>query len=79
MSIATDEALEWPNPHDLILHIYLGANGVLYLYNPCSERDAVPWAVACSDDFFNRRRIAIKFPEALPLIELELIPKERES
>jgi len=73
-----DEA-EWPDPHDLSLHIYLGSDGKRYLYSPYSEEDPVPWFVECSDNFLDQRRIALKFPEALPLIELELIPKESES
>lgn len=75
----TVEELEWPDPHDISLHVYLGADGMKYIYNHCIVRDQEPWIVEGSMTYHSRRWMAAKFQEALPLIELELIPKERES
>lgn len=68
------EEPEWPDPQDFKLHVYLGADGMRYIYNPCSKQDPQPWAVENSIQFSDRQRMALIFPEALPLTELKLVP-----
>jgi hypothetical protein len=70
------EEPEWPDPHDLDLelHIYLGADGNRYIYNPLDFDDPEPWTSDNSTGFYNRQRMAHMFPEALPLTELKLAP-----
>ena len=68
------DELEWPDPHDIKLRVYLGANGKRYICNPCSEQDTCPWTVENSTGFYSRQRMAHMFPEAIPLTELKLVP-----
>ena len=68
------EEPEWPNPQDLKLHVYLGADGKRYIYNLCAERYSVPWSVEHSSEVLTQRQMAIVFPKALPLTELKLVP-----
>ena len=74
---------EWPEPEDLDLHIYLGSDGVKYVYMPISESDILPWSILSSSDhslrWWSARDLASDRPEALPLTELKLVPKEKES
>ena len=74
---------EWPEPEDLDLHIYLGSDGVKYVYMPISESDILPWSILSSSDhslrWWSTRDLASDRPEALPLTELKLVPKEKES
>ena len=73
---------EWPEPEDLDLHIYLGSDGVKYCYMPIIESDILPWAIFSSSDhslrWWSARDLASARPEALPLTELKLVPKEEE-
>ena len=73
------EVPEWPKPHDSHLHIYFGSDGKRYIYNPCSEHDTMPWSVEGTFASHTRDDMSSIFPEAIPLIELELIPMESES
>ena len=74
---------EWPEPEDLDLHIYLGSDGVKYCYMPISESDILPWSILSSSDhslrWWSAHDLASDRPEALPLTELKLVPKEKES
>ena len=74
--------LEWPEPEDLDLHIYLGSDGVKYCYMPISESDILPWSILSSSDhslrWWSAHDLASDRPEALPLTELKLVPKEEE-
>jgi hypothetical protein len=40
------EEPEWPDPHDLRLRIYLGADGKRYIYNPTEKKERL-LPVAC--------------------------------
>ena len=75
----TVEGPEWPNTNDTRLHVYLGADGMKYIYNPCIKHDPEPWTVEGSMTYRDRQWMKAKCPKALPLTELELIPMERES
>jgi hypothetical protein len=65
---------EWPDPHDIRLHVYLGSDGKRYLYNPRGEQDAMPWSAERRFASQTREEIEDMFPEALPLTELKLVP-----
>ena len=70
---------EWPDPHDIKLHIYIGADGKRYIYNPCSEEDTEPWSVESYFAYYSREDVGAYHRDALPLTELKLIPMEVES
>lgn len=70
---------EWPDPHDINLRVYLGADGNRYIYNPIDEADTKPWTPERHFTFRSREDMEANHHDALPLTELELIPKERES
>ena len=74
---------EWPEPEDLDMHIYLGSDGVKYCYMPISESDILPWSILSNSDhslcWWSARDLSSARPEALPLTELKLVPKEEES
>ena len=68
---------EWPDPHDLDLHIYLGADGKQYLYAPSYEDDQIPWKQLpyyIDNDWHSAKGMTEYHPEALPLKELKLVP-----
>ena len=68
---------EWPEPHDLELHIYLGADGKQYLYAPSYEDDQIPWMQLpyyMDNDWYDAKEMTAYHPEALPLKELKLVP-----
>lgn len=73
---------EWPEPEDLDMHFYLGSDGVKYCYMPISESDILPWSILSSSDhslcWWSASDLASAHPEALPLTELKLVPKEAE-
>jgi hypothetical protein len=73
------EEPEWPEPHDIKLHIYLGADGRRYIYNPISEYDSSPWACEGNYVCHSSENMESYCRDALPLTELELVPKKRES
>lgn len=73
------EEPEWPDPHDIKLHVYLGADGRRYIYNPIDEADTAPWIAEGYFACHSRESMETNFREALPLTELELITKERKS
>ena len=73
---------EWPHPEDPDLHIYLGADGKQYLYAPSYEDDQIPWKrlpYYIDNDWHDAEEMVKYYPEALPLKELKLVPKEEES
>ena len=76
-----DKEPEWPEPEDLDMHIYLGSDGVKYCYMPISESDILPWSILSSSDhslrWWSAHDLASDRPEALPLTELKLVPKEK--
>ena len=65
---------EWPDPHDIKLHVYLGADGRRYIYNPCSKDDIEPWTFERNFSYFSRENMEEFYPDALPLTELKLVP-----
>ena len=70
----------WPDPRDFKLHVYLGADGKRYIYNPTKKKnDFLPWLEEGSFSFYSRNAMESYCHDALPLTELELIPKESES
>lgn len=73
------EEPEWPDPHDLKFHIYRGADDRLYFYNPTGKRDTSPWSIEGMFTFHSRRCLEAEHRDALPITELELVPKKRES
>ena len=68
------EEPKWPDPHDLKLHVYLGADGVRYIYNPDGERDIAPWSIEGKSTFHSRESMKADHRDALPLTELKLVP-----
>ena len=72
----TIDESEWPDPNDLRLHVYLGADDMKYIYNPCIVPDPAPWIAEGSFASRDRQQMTSMFPEALPLTELELITKD---
>ena len=73
------EEPEWPDPHDLRLHVYLGSDGSRYIYNPVNETDDAPWVAEHKFSYCSRENIEEYHHDALPLIELELTSKEIEQ
>jgi hypothetical protein len=73
------EEPEWPDPHDLRLRIYLGADGKRYIYNPVNNGDTLPWLIEGYSEWYSRKEMEAYYCDALPLTELELVPKKRES
>ena len=73
------EEPKWPDPPNLKLHIYIGADGKRYIYNPCSEEDTETWSVEGYFAYYSRETMGAYHRDALPHTELELIPKESES
>lgn len=73
------EGPEWPNPHEAKLRVYLGSDGVRYIYNPVDEHDRDPWLVENHFICHTRETMGSYHSDALPLTELELVPKKRES
>jgi hypothetical protein len=73
------EEPEWPDPHDIKLHVYLGADGRRYIYNPVGEHDPSPWVIEGYLALNTRETMEDYHRNALPLTELELVPKKRES
>ena len=65
---------EWPDPHDLDLHIYLGADGKRYIYNPTDEGDDLPWFVEGCFKCHARDEMEAYHRDALPLTEVKLVP-----
>ena len=65
---------EWPDPHDLDLHIYFGADGKLYIYNPTDKGDDLPWFVEGCFKCHARDEMEAYHRDALPLTEVKLIP-----
>lgn len=70
---------EWPDPNDFNLHVYLGSDGMRYIYNPVDENDKTAWTSERHFAYITREIMEAYHRDALPLIELELIPKECES
>ena len=73
------EEPEWPDQHDFNLHIYLGADGRRYIYNPIDEYDVTQWGYEGNCLWHSREDMESYCRDALPLTELELVPKKRES
>lgn len=76
------EEHEWPHPEDLELRIYIGADGKQYLYAPEYEDDHLPWKQLPYyrvPEWRDAEEMAEYYPEALPLKELKLVPKDDES
>lgn len=68
------EEPEWPDPHDAKLHVYLGAGGVRYIYNPVDEDDTTPWVAEGRHAYRSRETMEVCHRDALPLTELKLVP-----
>ena len=68
------EELEWPDPDDLDLHIYFGADGKLYIYNPTDKDDDLPWFVKGCFGCYARDEMEADYRDALPLTEVKLVP-----
>ena len=65
---------EWPDPHDFKLHVYLGADGRRYIYNPINERDTSPWVSEGTCVWYPSEDMEAYCPDALPLTKLRLVP-----
>ncbi len=74
---------EWPHPEDLKLHVYIGADGANYLYMPENELDEFPWIRFPSPQdlvlWMSGDDLATYCTNALPLTEVNLVPKEEEA
>jgi hypothetical protein len=69
------EEPEWPDPHDLRLRIYLGADGKRYIYNPTEKKNVFcQWLAEGSLSFRSRNAMESYYRDALPLTELKLVP-----
>ena len=68
------EGPEWPAPHDLKLHIYFGADGKRYIYNPTDKGDGLPWFVEGGFECYARDEMEADYRGALPLTEVKLVP-----
>lgn len=69
------EEPEWPDPHDLRLRIYLGADGKRYIYNPTEKKNVFSqWLAEGSLSFHSRNAMESYYYDALPLTELKLVP-----
>lgn len=73
------EEPEWPDPDDLRLHVYLGSYGRRYIYNPMNEDDTNQWVAEGHCTYHSRKEMEDYYHDALPLVELKLVPKEKES
>ena len=73
-AIREDKEQEWPDPHDFKLHVYLGADGRRYIYNPINERDTSPWVSEGACVWYPREGMEAFHHDALPLTELKLVP-----
>ena len=73
------DELEWPAPHDTKLHVYLGADGKRYIYNPIDKGDIMPWYIESHFECRSREEMETDYRDALPLTELKLVPEEKES
>lgn len=58
--------VEWPDPHDAKLHVYLGSDGVRYIYNSDGERDIAPWSIEGTSTFRSRKSMKADQRDALP-------------
>ena len=65
---------EWPDPGDIKLHDYLGADGRRYIYNPVDKDDSMPWLIEGYSARHAREEIGAHHRDALPLTELKLVP-----
>ena len=68
------EEQEWPDPDDLDLHIYFGADGKRYIYNPTDKGDDLPWFVEGCFGCYARDEMEADYRGALPLTEVKLVP-----
>ena len=68
------EGSEWPDPHDLDLHIYSGSDGKRYIYNPTDKGDALQWSFEGGFGFYSRYEMEAYHRDALPLTEVKLVP-----
>ena len=69
------EEPEWPAPRDFRLHVYLGADGKRYIYNPSEKKnDFLPWLEEGSFSFHSRNAMEYYCRDALPLTEVKLVP-----
>ena len=68
------DELEWPDPQDFKLHVYLGADGRRYIYNPVDEADTEPWMPEGHFAYYSRDSLKAYHRDALPLTELKLVP-----
>ena len=75
----TTEEPEWPDPHDIKLHDYLGADGKRYIYNPVDKGDSMPWLIEGYSARHAHAEMEAHHRDALPLTELRLVPKEEEK
>jgi hypothetical protein len=68
------EEPEWPDTQDFKLHVYLGADGKRYVYNPIADTDISPWVAEGYFAWHSREGMETYYPDALPLTELKLVP-----
>ena len=68
------EEPEWPAPSDSEMHIYLGADGRRYIYNPFDEYDSLPWVSEVHCGWHSREHMEAYHRDALPLTEVKLVP-----
>ena len=68
------EKPEWPDPQDVKLHVYLGADGKRYIYNPTDKGDAVQWSFEGGFGFYSRDEMEAYHRDALPLTEVKFVP-----
>lgn len=70
---------EWPHPGDIDMHVYLGSDGKKYLYMPGYDCDSFPWRRLPNDDWSDAEEMTERYPDALPMTELKLVPEDEES
>ena len=68
------EEPEWPAPSDSEMHIYLGADGRRYIYNPIDDDGAMPWFIENHCVYHSREHMEAYHRDALPLTEVRLVP-----
>ena len=73
------EEPEWPAPQDFKLHVYLGADGRRYIYNPIKDTDTSPWFVEGYFAWNSRESMEDYCRDALPLTELRLVPAKDDN
>ena len=73
------DELEWPDPQDFKLHVYLGADGRRYIYNPIKDTDTSPWFVEGYFAWNSRESMEDYCRDALPLTELRLVPAKDDN